>query len=170
MGLRTRVRANPVRKTLVAALGEFIGTFMFLFFAFVGAQATILNTRAVDTDKAPDIATLVPLRFLLIVLAFGVGLTVNVWIFYRVSGGMFNPAVSLALRQRCSAVMLTGYPRSRSVLSSSAPFLPAGLLPSSRPSCWPGSQRVALQLCCCPGPCLSRTSLVPKPASYRAYC
>lgn len=78
-----------------AVLGEFIGTFMFLFCGFVGVQTTVLNTPALDSgDKSPDIATLVPLRFLYISFAFGVGLAVNVWVFYRVSGGMFNPAVS----------------------------------------------------------------------------
>lgn len=30
-------------------------------------------------------------------LAFGFSLTVNAWVFYRISGGLFNPAVSFAL-------------------------------------------------------------------------
>jgi aquaporin related protein len=34
---------------------------------------------------------------LYIALCFGFSLTVNVWIFFRVSGGLFNPAVSLGM-------------------------------------------------------------------------
>jgi len=36
-------------------------------------------------------------NLMFIALAFGLSLIVNVWIFFRVSGGLFNPAVSLAL-------------------------------------------------------------------------
>ena len=32
-----------------------------------------------------------------IALAFGFSLMVNVWVFFRISGGLFNPAISLAL-------------------------------------------------------------------------
>ncbi|KJZ74570.1 hypothetical protein HIM_06166 [Hirsutella minnesotensis 3608] len=98
MEFLANIKTSPARKISGAVLGEFIGTFMFLLCGFIGAQSTVLYTRALDTDKPPpDIATLVPLRFLYIAFAFGLGLTVNVWVFYRVSGGMFNPAVTLGL-------------------------------------------------------------------------
>jgi aquaporin rerated protein, other eukaryote len=32
-----------------------------------------------------------------IALSFGFSLMVNAWVFYRISGGLFNPAVSLAM-------------------------------------------------------------------------
>ncbi|KAI0177327.1 aquaporin [Pestalotiopsis sp. NC0098] len=78
----------PVRTKnhIVAAAAEFVGTFLFLFFAFGGAQTA--NT-APGTD---DVA-----RILYIALSFGISLLVNAWVFFRVSGGAFNPAVSLAL-------------------------------------------------------------------------
>lgn len=77
---------NRSRHMLISFLGEFVGTFLFLFFAFAGTQVAnnLLGTRSMD------ISTL-----LYIALAFGVSLAVNVWIFFRISGGQFNPAVSI---------------------------------------------------------------------------
>lgn len=79
------------RNNAVAVLGEFVGTFLFLFFAFAGTQ--IANTPAPDdviepTSQVPNLTALI-----FIALAFGGSLTANVWAFYRVTGGAFNPAV-----------------------------------------------------------------------------
>lgn len=73
-------------------LGEFVGTYLFLFFAFAGTQ--VANTNPV-TMTGPNIASL-----LYISLAFGFSLAVNVWVFFRISGGLFNPAVSSILNLR----------------------------------------------------------------------
>lgn len=90
------------RNEFVAAAAEFAGTFMFLFFAFGGTQ--VANTAAVYSDQAtagqqdgsitqaPNTSVL-----LYIALSFGFSLMVNVWVFFRVSGGLFNPAVTLGL-------------------------------------------------------------------------
>ncbi|KAI4601219.1 hypothetical protein KJ359_012409 [Pestalotiopsis sp. 9143b] len=81
----------PVRTKnhIVAAATEFVGTFLFLFFAFGGAQtANTANTAPAADDAA---------RLLYVALSFGISLLVNAWVFFRVSGGLFNPAVSLAL-------------------------------------------------------------------------
>ena len=75
------------RNNLVAFISEFAGTFLFLFFAFSGTA--LANTYAATT---PPLITLI-----FIALSFGLSLAANVWAFYRVSGGMFNPAVTLAL-------------------------------------------------------------------------
>ena len=80
---------KSVRTPLVVVCGEFAGTFLFLFLAFIGAQSAI-DTNNFDDLKAP----LGPASLMYIASAFGASLTINVWIFYRVSGGMFNPAVS----------------------------------------------------------------------------
>jgi aquaporin rerated protein, other eukaryote len=89
---------NEWRNEGVAAAAEFAGTFMFLFFAFGGTQ--VANTAAVFSDaatagqedgsitQAPNTSVL-----LFIALSFGFSLMVNVWVFFRVSGGLFNPAV-----------------------------------------------------------------------------
>jgi aquaporin rerated protein, other eukaryote len=90
---------NKWRNELVAAAAEFAGTFMFLFFAFGGTS--VANTAATYSDaatagqqsgsitQAPNTSVL-----LYISLVFAFSLMVNVWVFFRVSGGLFNPAVS----------------------------------------------------------------------------
>lgn len=82
---------DTVRGHLVAMLAEFVGTLMFLFFSYAAAQ--IGNEKA-DTLR-PLLVQPGPslLQITYISAVFGVSLGVNVWIFYRVSGGMFNPAV-----------------------------------------------------------------------------
>jgi len=78
-----------VRGHFVAMLGEFVGTFLFLFFAFG-------PTQVANTVNTLDIATQASLtsNILFISLAFGFSLAVNAWVFFRISGGLFNPAVS----------------------------------------------------------------------------
>ncbi|KAF3479517.1 uncharacterized protein GIQ15_06493 [Arthroderma uncinatum] len=80
------------KKTSVAAFGEFVGTFMFLFFSFAGCQIANMSVDPANAGSGPD-----PTVLTYISLSFGTALAVNVWVFYRVTGGMFNPAVSLAL-------------------------------------------------------------------------
>ncbi|KAF2662239.1 aquaporin-like protein [Lophiostoma macrostomum CBS 122681] len=99
---RHRSFAQVWRNELVAMAAEFAGTFMFLFFAFGGTQ--VANTSAIASDpatagqqdnsitQAPNTSVL-----LFIALTFGFSLMVNVWVFFRVSGGLFNPAVTLGL-------------------------------------------------------------------------
>ena len=74
---------------------------MFLFFAYGGTQ--VANTAATYSDgptsgqqnnsitQTPNTSVL-----LYISLIFGFSLMVNVWVFFRVSGGLFNPAVSFS--------------------------------------------------------------------------
>jgi len=80
--------AKDVRGHLVAMTGEFVGTFMFLFFAFAATQ--IANTITPPTAPSLD-------QLLFISLAFGFSLAVTAWVFYRISGGLFNPAVCTSL-------------------------------------------------------------------------
>jgi aquaporin rerated protein, other eukaryote len=77
---------DHVRNHMVATVAELAGTFLFLFFALSICQ--IANTPPATPGSLPDVSKL---RF--ISLGFGCSVAVNVWIFYRVSGGMFNPAV-----------------------------------------------------------------------------
>lgn len=82
--------ANTTRNNIVAVLGEFVGTFLFLFFSFAGTQ--VANTPLGAPGSNPNLPSII-----FIALAFGVSLTANVWAFYRVTGGMFNPVVSFTL-------------------------------------------------------------------------
>jgi aquaporin rerated protein, other eukaryote len=79
-----------VRGHVVAMTGEFVGTFLFLLFALGGTQA--VNSASPGSVQAPYTAD--PAKLLYIALFFGFFLAVNAWIFFRISGGFFNPAVS----------------------------------------------------------------------------
>ena len=88
---RHQRRAEPEKETMghkikghfVAMTGEFVGTFLFLFFALGGTQVA---------NNLPPTSSTEPILY--ISLVFGFSLLVNVWVFYRISGGLFNPAVS----------------------------------------------------------------------------
>ena len=82
---------NKVRNHFVAMVGEFCGTFLFLFFAFAGTQ--IANSAAAAQTSSDAKSPSLPLApntsvLLYIALSFGFSLMVTVWIFFRVSGGM----------------------------------------------------------------------------------
>ncbi|KAK7942478.1 uncharacterized protein PG986_011591 [Apiospora aurea] len=86
------------KNLFVAALGEWVGTTMFLFFAFAGTQVANAGSKtpaAATTTNAT--AGFDPVVMLYIAVSFGFSLMVNVWVFFRISGGLFNPAVTLAL-------------------------------------------------------------------------
>ncbi|KAM5378892.1 hypothetical protein ACJZ2D_004194 [Fusarium nematophilum] len=88
---------SDFKNHFVASLGEFIGTTMFLFFAFAGTEvANIQSNSASNTTTGEstgfDVSTL-----LYISIIFGFSLMVNVWVFFRISGGLFNPAVTVAM-------------------------------------------------------------------------
>lgn len=76
---------RQLRGHLVAAASEFIGTTMFLWFAFAGTQASAQNGASAASSSQ---------GLLFVSLAFGFSLMVTVWAHYRISGGLFNPAVS----------------------------------------------------------------------------
>ncbi|KAI1753269.1 aquaporin-like protein [Xylaria castorea] len=77
----------------VAAVGEFVGTFMFLLFAFGGTNAV----NSAPNQGQPEDLSANAARLLFISLCFGVSLIVNAWVFYRITGGLFNPAVTIGL-------------------------------------------------------------------------
>ena len=79
---------NTARNHFIAMCGEFTGTFLFLFFALSGTQAANTKAPGGPTGAAPDTSQL-----LYISLCFGFSLAVNAWVFFRISGGLFNPAV-----------------------------------------------------------------------------
>lgn len=89
---RIRFRWSEVKKDIVAVLGELLGTIFFLWVAFAGTsfvQYQVLTASAVGTSAVINV--------LFISLVFGFSLAINVWIFFRVSGGLFNPAITFAL-------------------------------------------------------------------------
>ena len=85
---------NKIRNHFIAMTGEFAGTFMFLFFSFSATQVANAATSDAGSGgdgsltQAPNTSAL-----LYISLAFGFSLAVNAWVFFRITGGLFNPAV-----------------------------------------------------------------------------
>ena len=76
--------SKDFRAHAIAVSGEFVGTVSFLWFAFSGTQIANTVTPAGEFNLG---------QLLYISLSFGFSLAVNAWIFYRISGGLFNPAV-----------------------------------------------------------------------------
>ncbi|RYO78576.1 hypothetical protein DL766_008610 [Monosporascus sp. MC13-8B] len=72
---------------------EFAGTFMFLLFAFGGTNT--VNSAPLD-GRSENLAAN-PSQLVFICLCFGMSLAVNAWTFFRISGGLFNPAVSIGM-------------------------------------------------------------------------
>ncbi|KAI6247766.1 Aquaporin [Erysiphe necator] len=86
-----RLNDEKFRHHVIAAIGEFLGTTLFLFFGFLSAQ--IINSKS--NELSTDGPSLDQLSF--VAAGFGVGAAVNVWLFYRVSGGHLNPAITIGL-------------------------------------------------------------------------
>ena len=83
-------RWDKLQDDLWAALLEYVGTTIFLLLAFGGVQASRLEANASESYSQIE-------RIMYISICFGFALLVSAWLFYRVTGGLFNPDVSLAL-------------------------------------------------------------------------
>ncbi|ROW09269.1 hypothetical protein VPNG_05868 [Cytospora leucostoma] len=83
---------GPLQAHLIAASGEFVGTFFFLWMAY-SAQLMVLDQAEGGASRGGASAHTV----VYISLIYGLSLLVNAWAFYRISGGLFNPAVVLGL-------------------------------------------------------------------------
>lgn len=103
-GQRKHMLGDSIRNILVVVFGEFCGTFMFLMLSFAGAQ-TAINNNQPNIPGAP----LAPASLLYIACSFGTAIAVNVWVFYRVTGGMFNPAVSQVKSSQVDSVRFGGH-------------------------------------------------------------
>ena len=77
-----------IREDAQAALVEFIGTTFFLLLGLGGIQAAAgeVTTSGSTVEQVMYIST-----------CMGLSLLVSAWLFFRVTGGLFNPNVSLAL-------------------------------------------------------------------------
>lgn len=84
-------RSN-LRKHMVAASGEFVGTFLFLLFAFLGHNMAAQQAPDSGPNGGPSNQTVI-----FIGMSYGLSLLVTAWTLYRISGGLFNPAVTMGL-------------------------------------------------------------------------
>ncbi|SNX83865.1 related to aquaporin [Melanopsichium pennsylvanicum] len=94
-------RRLQIKNNLIAFVSEFVGTVLFLFFAFgIATEASNARSSSQNNGNATSLSQNAPpdtSALLFSSLGFGFSLAVNAWTFYRVSGGLFNPAVTLAL-------------------------------------------------------------------------
>ncbi|KAJ5219632.1 hypothetical protein N7468_008836 [Penicillium chermesinum] len=126
-------KPETLRNNLLCVSGEFVGTFLFLFFSFAGTQVS--NTPMPKEGSYPNTSNL-----LYSALCFGFALTVNVWAFFRITGGLFNPAVTLAL------CVTGGMPALRGLLVFPAQLV-AGIAAAGVVSClFPGPLNCATRL------------------------
>ena len=88
------VLPESARGHVIAVIGELLGTICFIFFAFAGGE-----TAAASSNKKQDVGVSTgtdsknPALLLYVSLSAGFSLVIFVWIFFRVSGGLFNPVV-----------------------------------------------------------------------------
>ncbi|KXJ86775.1 aquaporin-like protein, partial [Microdochium bolleyi] len=94
---------SDFKNHFVSSLGEFVGTTLFLLIAFAGTevaniQSQATNTGGTDSNSTTGATTGFDVAVLMYIsVIFGFSLMVNVWVFFRISGGLFNPAVTLAM-------------------------------------------------------------------------
>lgn len=81
---------GSMKNLFVVCSGEFIGTFVFLWSAFV-----IANAANNDTFFPEDSAN--PAKIIMIAFGFGFGVMIGIFLTAKVSGGNLNPAVTLTL-------------------------------------------------------------------------
>ncbi|KDN39551.1 hypothetical protein RSAG8_08707, partial [Rhizoctonia solani AG-8 WAC10335] len=95
-----------LREDLHAAALELVGTILFLVLGLGGIQAAAFSNKSsvaaaangAENDGAQAINTIASIEQLLYIsVSMGLSLLVSVWFFFRVTGGVFNPAVSTAL-------------------------------------------------------------------------
>ena len=91
MKLKTFGLFDNFQDDCTAAALEFIGTVFFLLFGLGGIQAsTAEGTVANRPSSAIE-------QVLYISTCMGLSLLISAWMFFRITGGLFNPNVSLAL-------------------------------------------------------------------------
>ncbi|GAM83054.1 hypothetical protein ANO11243_010400 [Dothideomycetidae sp. 11243] len=86
---------DAIRNHFIAMCGEFVGTVLFLFFALSGTQ--VANSIPSSSGLTVAQTGSNPQQLQYIALCFGFSLAVNAWVFFRISGGLFNPAVTLGM-------------------------------------------------------------------------
>ncbi|KGB77441.1 aquaporin rerated protein, other eukaryote [Cryptococcus deuterogattii 99/473] len=87
-------KRTVIKNYFVAMTGEYVGTTLFILCCLGGVQVAKLPETSVTGNLDEPLNTS---SLFYISASFGFALAVNVWIFFRVSGGLFNPAVSLGM-------------------------------------------------------------------------
>lgn len=97
------LRKLQAKNHFLAFVGELVGTVLFMYFALgatnvANLPATTVTGATTTSSTTGDAVTVLNTSSLMYIsLAFGFSLAICAWIFFRVSGGLFNPAVSFGL-------------------------------------------------------------------------
>ncbi|QRV94038.1 aquaporin, Major intrinsic protein family [Ceratobasidium sp. AG-Ba] len=83
------------REDIYAAILEFIGTTLWLIVGLGGIQAGAFSAQNQQQSSVTSVPSIGQLLY--ISASMGLSLLVFVWLFYRVTGGVFNPAISTGL-------------------------------------------------------------------------
>jgi aquaporin related protein len=86
----TPLLLSTFRDDLQAALLEFVGTTFFLLLGLGGIQAATGEKTSGSNGSTVE-------QVLYISTCMGLSLLVSAWLFFRITGGLFNPNISLAL-------------------------------------------------------------------------
>lgn len=89
---RPATERSPWTQHFIAATGEFVGTFMFLFLAYLGHLMSVAQAPDTGPNGTNSNQTVI-----FISMSYGFALLVTAWTMYRVSGGLFNPAVTFGM-------------------------------------------------------------------------
>jgi aquaporin rerated protein, other eukaryote len=87
-------RRLAMKNLIIATLAEFVGTCMFLFFA-LAINSTCSTVK--DMEKEAGLRTNDLTALLVSSVGFAFSLAISAWVFFRVSGGVQNPAITVAL-------------------------------------------------------------------------
>lgn len=82
-----------MRGHLVAFAAEFVGTVLFLWFAFA-AHLMAVDEAFEYTDFSGRRSSQIIVH---VALAYGISFLVTSWAFYRIAGGLFNPAITIGM-------------------------------------------------------------------------
>ncbi|KAI1006797.1 hypothetical protein K3495_g1419 [Podosphaera aphanis] len=80
---------HGARGHVVGVIGEFISTLMFIFLFFAGIEVANLRSNKTGLDD--------PSVLLYKALCGGFAFVVTAWAFFRISGGLFSPVISLGM-------------------------------------------------------------------------
>ncbi|KIM23381.1 hypothetical protein M408DRAFT_321069 [Serendipita vermifera MAFF 305830] len=95
---RRIISKRDLREDIKAASIEFIGTFVFLLLALGAIQSVDLGVARTQGVEIAENGPRSTERNIYVSVAAGVSLLGSAWMFYRTTGGLFNPSVTLALR------------------------------------------------------------------------
>ncbi|CAD6565881.1 MAG: hypothetical protein CYPHOPRED_000082 [Cyphobasidiales sp. Tagirdzhanova-0007] len=82
------------KQDMIAMAGELVGTCMFIFLG-LGCIKTAQDSQS--AAQAQTATSLGNQTIIFISAGMGLSLLITAWVFYRITGGLFNPAVTLSL-------------------------------------------------------------------------